>query len=69
MRVVSLILREFAGMFVDDEFLALAILAVVALAAALRYLAGASQTLTGATLLAGCVGVLAARCLRTSRKG
>jgi hypothetical protein len=68
MNVAALIVREFVGMFFDDEFLALAILAVVAIAAALRYLTGASQIVTGATLLFGCVAVLGASCLRTSRK-
>ncbi|QND69167.1 hypothetical protein HB777_35960 (plasmid) [Mesorhizobium loti] len=39
MNVVSLILRELFGLFVDDEFLALAVLAVVAICGLLVWLA------------------------------
>lgn len=68
MSVVSLLLRDLVGMFFDDEFLALAILAVVAAAAAAEFLAGSSQLVTGAVLFVGCLVVLVASCLRASRK-
>lgn len=68
MTFLSLLLREIVGMFVDDEFLALAILAVVAAAASLAFLAGGTQLITGAILLVGCIAVLLASCARAVRK-
>jgi hypothetical protein len=68
MTTLSLLLRELVGMFIDDGFLALAILAVVAVAAGLAVLAAVPQIVVGAVLLCGCVGVLVASCLRASRK-
>jgi hypothetical protein len=68
MKILSLILSEIVGMFVDDEFLALAILAVVAAAAAFAFLAEAAQLVTGVVLLIGCVAVLLASCVRAVQK-
>ena len=65
--MVSLIVRELLGMFVDDEFLAIAVLAVVA-AAALLILSGMPPLIAGGVLLAGCIAVLVASVIRTSRK-
>lgn len=60
--------RELAGIFIDDEFLAVAILVVVALAAGFAFMLGAPHLLTGALLLFGCVAVLVSSCIRASRK-
>jgi hypothetical protein len=68
MSIARLILREIAGMFVDDEFLALAVIAVVALSAALGFGAGVAPIGVGATLLLGCVAVLTLSVLRGGRK-
>jgi len=67
MNVVSLILRELFGLFVDDEFLALAVLAVVAICGLLVWLA-VPQLLVGGLLLAGCVAVVMSSALKASRK-
>ncbi|MCZ8546394.1 hypothetical protein OOJ09_19575 [Mesorhizobium qingshengii] len=66
MNVVSLILRELAGMFVDDEFLALAVLAVVAVAAGLASWLAAPPLLVGGVLLVGCVTVVVFSVLNSS---
>ena len=67
MNIISLILRELVGMFVDDEFLALAVLAVVAVAAGLAAWL-APPLLVGGVLLIGCVAVVVSSALRASRK-
>lgn len=67
MNVVSLILRELFGLFVDDEFLALAVLAVVAICGLLVWLA-VPQLLVGGLLLVGCVAVVMSSALKASRK-
>lgn len=68
MTIVLLILRELLGMFVDDEFLALAVLAVVAVAAGLSLWLTAPPLLVGGVLLVGCVTVVVSSALRASRK-
>ena len=68
MNTLSLILRELVGLFVDDEFLAIAILLVVGLAAACAFLLAAPSIVVGTVLLVGCVGVLVSSVLRTSGK-
>lgn len=68
MKLPLLILSEIVGMFFDDEFLALAILAVVAASAALAFMAKAPPLVTGAVLLVGCVAILATSCLEAVRK-
>ena len=67
MTLLSSIVRELAGLFVDDQFLALAIIAVVALAAAAARWLLAPPLLTGALLLAGCVAVLTYSVLQATR--
>ncbi|MFC3323634.1 hypothetical protein [Mesorhizobium cantuariense] len=67
MNIASLILRELIGMFVDDEFLALAVVAVVAIAGLLAWLA-VPQFVVGGLLLAGCVVVVMSSALQASRK-
>ncbi|QPC91854.1 hypothetical protein [Mesorhizobium sp. INR15] len=68
MSILTLILRELVGMFIDDEFLAIAILAVVAVAAVISIWLAAPQILVGGVLLIGCVAVVMASALRASRK-
>jgi hypothetical protein len=53
-------LRDILGLFVDDEGLALGILAVVAAALVLAFGVRAPAPVTGAVLALGCVGALVA---------
>jgi hypothetical protein len=66
MKTLLAILREIAGLFVDDGSLALAILAVVAVAALLAFILKASALAVGLVLLGGCVAVLIENVLRTA---
>jgi hypothetical protein len=52
------LLRQLAGLFVDDGWLAFAILCIVALAAVLALLTPRLSLAAGAVLLFGCLGVL-----------
>lgn len=58
MKAAVSILRELAGLFVDDGSLALAILAVIALAGILSTLMPDMPLVAGSILLFGCLGVL-----------
>lgn len=68
MNIPSLILRELVGIFVDDEFLAIAVLAVVAVAALLAFQLAVPPLLVGVVLLFGCIAVLISSALKASRK-
>ncbi|TIS57612.1 hypothetical protein [Mesorhizobium sp.] len=68
MRIAALILCELVGMFVDDEFLAFAVLAVVALAAALGKWMSLQPPFVGGVLLVGSVVIVVSSALRASRK-
>jgi hypothetical protein len=68
MRTLIAILREIAGLFVDDGSLALAILAVVGVAAFLAIILKASALAVGLVLLGGCAGVLIENIMRTVRR-
>ena len=61
------VLRQFAGLFVEDAWLALAILGIVALAAVLALLMPRLSPAAGALLLFGCLGVLVANVMRAAR--
>jgi len=61
------VLRQFAGLFVEDGWLALAILGVVALAAVLALLMPRLSPAAGTLLLFGCLGVLVANVMRAAR--
>ncbi len=61
------VLRQFAGLFVEDGWLALAILGIVALAAVLALLMPRLSPAAGALLLFGCLGVLVANVMRAAR--
>ncbi|CAN5262793.1 hypothetical protein BH10PSE7_BH10PSE7_37980 [soil metagenome] len=58
MNIVTLIFRELFGMFVDDEFLAIAVLGVVLAAWLVSPTFGVAPMFTGTVLLFGCVAVL-----------
>ena len=64
MNVLKLIIPELVGLFFDDEFLAIAILVVVAIAAALAFRLHAPALLVGGALLLGCIGVLVTSVVR-----
>ena len=66
MTAIAHLLREVAGLFVDDGWLALAILAVVALAGIISLVHGASLA-AGGVLLFGCLGVLVANVIKAAR--
>jgi hypothetical protein len=66
MSVLSNVVRELAGLFVDDGWLALAILGVVALTAIVSTLVS-DPLATGVVLLVGCLGVLLANVANARR--
>jgi hypothetical protein len=68
MKMLVGLLRELAGLFVDDGALALAILAVVALAAIVAALMPGASFLAGAVLLFGCLGVLLFNTIRAASR-
>jgi hypothetical protein len=68
MSALTAILRELAGLFVDDGWLAVAILAVVVLAGLCAAAAPGASLLAGVVLLFGCLGVLVANVLRTTQR-
>jgi hypothetical protein len=61
------VLRQFGGLFVEDGWLALAILCVVALAAMLALLMPRLSLAAGGILLFGCLGVLLANVIRAAQ--
>jgi hypothetical protein len=67
MSAVRFILKELAGLFVDDQFLAAGILAVVA-ASWLLQTNGAGSAVSGSVLLLGCLAVVAASALAGGRR-
>lgn len=68
MNTLRLIWSEFVGLFIDDEFLAIAIIAVVVIAIALTYWLHAPSLLVGGVLLLGCSAVLLASVYRGAKK-
>jgi hypothetical protein len=68
MRTLVAILREIAGLFVDDGSLALAILAVVGVAAFLAIVLKVSALAVGFVLLGGCAAVLIENVIRTAQR-
>lgn len=67
MSALRSILKELAGLFVDDRFLAAGVLAVVA-ASWLLITNAAGSAVSGSVLLLGCLGVLVASALGERRK-
>ncbi len=68
MNIIRLILREFIGLFVDDEMLAVSILAVVAGCWLLAHYVHDTSFTIGALLVIGCVGVLLSSVVQGARR-
>jgi hypothetical protein len=58
MKMLSEILKELIGLFVDDGLLAIEIVVVVVVAAGASYVLPQQSLATGAILLFGCLGAL-----------
>jgi hypothetical protein len=58
--------REIVGLFLDDEFLAVAVLIVVGVAALLIKLHVIAPLAAGGVLFAGCLGILLTSVWRTA---
>ncbi len=67
MNIVSAILKELLGLFVDDGLLALEIVAVVAVAAIVSWQFPERSLVTGAILVVGCLGALLLNVRRARR--
>ena len=67
MKALMGLIRPVAALFVDDGWLAFAILGIVALAAFCAYLLPNFPLVAGATILLGCLGVLLANVLMASK--
>ncbi len=68
MKTLISILRELAGLFVDDGLIALAIGVVVAFAAIVAAIAPAVPIAAGVVLLAGCLGALFSNVVQAGRR-
>ena len=69
MKATMKVLIELVGLFVDDGWLALAIIGVVAVTALIAALAPHGPVAAGIVLLAGCLGVLFGNVMRTRHSG
>jgi hypothetical protein len=67
--MIGVIVRQVLGLFIDDEFLAVAILAVVALAGVLALSGAAPAWLAGLLLTLALPASLAASVLTSARVG
>src|SRR5262245_2918423 len=67
MSALMSLLRQLAGLFVDDGWLAFAILCIIALAAVLALLTPRLSLAAGAVLLFGCLGVLLVNVIRAAQ--
>ena len=67
MSALMSLLRQLGGLFVDDGWLAFAILCIVALAAVLALLTPRLSLAAGAVLLFGCLGVLLVNVIRAAQ--
>jgi hypothetical protein len=68
MNMLRAVFGELAGLFVDDGWLALEIVAVVVFAAMTATLISSVPLVAGAVLLLGCLGVLLANVVRAGRR-
>jgi hypothetical protein len=66
MNMLANVLRELAGLFVDDGALALSIIGVVVLASSAAVLMPNTPIVTGAVLLLGCLAVLFANVMKAA---
>jgi hypothetical protein len=69
MKALMKVFVELAGLFVDDGWLALAIIGVVAVTALVAALAPHGPVAAGIVLLVGCPGVLFGNVMRTRHSG
>ena len=67
MSALMSLLRQLAGLFVDDGWLAFAILCIVTVAAVLALLMPRLSLAAGAVLLFGCLGVLLINVIRAAQ--
>jgi hypothetical protein len=65
MKTLMRIFTELAGLFVDDGWLALSIIGVVAVTALVAVFAPHGPVAAGIVLLVGCLGVLFGNVMRT----
>lgn len=68
MNTIRIIALELVGLFVDDEMLAVSILALVGGCWALAHYLHGTSTAIGALLVIGCVGVLLSSVIRGARR-
>jgi hypothetical protein len=68
MNMLRAVFRELVGLFVDDGWLALEIVAVVVFAAITATLIPSVPLVAGAILLLGCLGVLLTNVVRAGRR-
>lgn len=68
MKLIQLIVSELLGLFVDDEFLAIAVLALVALASLLTFILAVPTGYIGVLLVGGCLAIVAGSLLRGLRR-
>jgi hypothetical protein len=66
--MIGAIIKEILGLFVDDEVLAIGILAIVGLAAAVALMYSAGRSLAALVLVIGLPALLAADVLLTLRR-
>ena len=64
MNVIRLIVGELIGLFLDDAFMAIGILALIAITAVLAFVVHATSLVIGGILLLGCVSILVISTLR-----
>jgi hypothetical protein len=67
MTTLKLILIELTGLFIDDQFLALAIMALIGATAVMAFALKTPPLIVGAALVVGCVVVLADSVRRAKR--
>jgi len=68
MKILSLIVSEFVGMFIDDGALALLSVVLIAAVTAAVKLAALSPLAGGAVLLVGCLAILLESVRRAARR-
>lgn len=68
MKVLSTVLKELFGLFVDDGSLALAILALIGALAALQYFSALSPAVGGGVLFLGLAILLVENVMRSARR-
>jgi uncharacterized membrane protein YdjX (TVP38/TMEM64 family) len=68
MRVLINLARQLAGLFVEDGWLALAILCIVALAAVIVLAMPRLTLAAGAILLFGCLGILVVNVIGAAKR-